>query len=70
MTFFHMGFAAQNPTWGFYIGINYCEFLLRTLTRPISNMGFPTFSSEETQYSTVYWGGLGADRQLLLLYPN
>ena len=46
MTFFHMGFAAQNPTWGFYTGINYCEFLLRTVTRPIFHMGFPTFSSE------------------------
>ena len=46
MTFFHMGFAAQNPTWGFYAGINYCEFLLRTVTRPIFHMGFPTFSSE------------------------
>ncbi len=46
IAFFHMGFAAQNPTWGFYTGINYCEFLLRTVTRPIFHMGFPTFSSE------------------------
>ena len=52
MTFFHMGFAAQNPTWGFYTGINYCEFLLRTVTRPIFHMGFPTFSSERHSLRT------------------
>ena len=53
IAFFHMGFAAQNPTWGFYTGINYCEFLLRTVTRPIFHMGFPTFSSERHTLQSV-----------------
>ena len=44
IAFFYMGFAAQNPTWGFYTGINYCAHL----RGPFSTWGFPLSARNDT----------------------